>query len=72
MTIDPSTVLPADVMNMVSNSSVDISLTCNKPFDQSDTRATLGIELSREFEPESVLMGNYFNTMHPDHWPLFK
>jgi hypothetical protein len=69
--IEPSTVLPPDVVDMIANLGVELSLKCTRPAERPYVSSTLGIELSNELNPESMLTGNYCNIVRPGQWPIF-
>jgi hypothetical protein len=71
LVIEPSTILPPDIIDIIANLPVELSLKCNKPAEKPYSNSTLGIELSNELDPESMLTGNYFNTKRLGQWPLF-
>jgi hypothetical protein len=71
LVIKPLSILPPDIINMITNLSVELSLKRTRPAERPYVNSTLGVELSSNLDQESMLTGNYFNTVPSGQWPTF-
>ena len=71
LVIEPSSVFPPDIVGMIANLSVELSLKSLRTAEEPYVNSTLGIELSNELDPESMLTGKHFNTSQLSEWPIF-
>jgi hypothetical protein len=68
--IDPSTVLPPDIMDTITQNEVDVYLGCNKPTALPYKNPMLGVEISEMVDPERMVRGYGYASQSsgPEAW----